>query len=268
MLCWLRQLIQNTVAISWFFLNKRSKVVYFDISSDELFAHTNINVIQKVSNYIEILKQTDLDYIDQLASQSNFWDGTDWPSQYSHLRYILKLGWLIKDIKENGSNNPIQLLQAADNKYIAHPGTARLLVLSYIVPTDRVKIFYVWDNLLDQDPFFCNGHYTEINNPISFLKMFKKSKNFKIKATTLTDKLICEDGDEYAYFKIANDSLKLTHDAYSLDFITCIDSYHWVSSIKHKTFFKDIISFHNNKCVFGEVGFTKINDIWITDDKH
>ena len=38
--------------------------------------------------------------------------------------------------------------------------------------------------------------------------------------------------------------------------------------IKHKTFFKDIISFEGNKCIFGGVGFTKINDIWITDDKH
>jgi hypothetical protein len=267
-LCWLRRLVQNIIAISWFFLNKKSKVVYFDISSDELFAYTDINIIKKVSNYIEILRETDLIYIDQLAAQSNFWDGEDWPTQYNHLRYILKLGWLIKDIKENGTNNPIQLLQSSNNKYIAHPGTARLLVLSYIVPTDRVKIFYVWDSLLDRDPFFCNRPYTEITNPFLFLKMFKKSKNFRIKATTLTDKLICEDGGKYAYFEIANNSLKLLHNTYSLDFITCIDTNHWVSNIKHKTFFKDIISFQGNRCIFGGVGFTKINDIWITDDKH
>jgi hypothetical protein len=266
--CWLRRLFRNIAAISWFFLNKKSKVVYFDISSDELFAYTSVNVIQEVSNYIETLRQSDLNYIDQLALQSDFWDGKDWSPQYRHLRYLLKLGWVIKDIKENGTNNPIQLLQAADNKYIAHPGTARLLVLSYIIPTDRVKIFYVWDNFLDQDPFFCNRPYTEITNPISFLKIFKKSKDFMIKATTLTDKLICEDGGKYAYFEIANNSLKLAHCTYSLDFITCIDPNHWESHIKHKIFFKDIISFDNNKCTFGGVKFTKINDIWITDDKH
>jgi hypothetical protein len=262
------ELIRSAVDLSWFFLNKKSKVVSFDISSSELFSCIDIDIVQEVSNCIELARHTDLDLIDNLARQTNFWSDEDWPAEYDHLRYVLKLGWLIKDIASHGARNPIQLLQSDNNKYIAHPGTARILVLSYILPRDKVKVFYVWDPVLDPEPFFHNQPYKEITNAFTFLSMFNKTNRFEIKATTLNDSLICEDGTEHCYFKIANDSLKRLHTNYSLDFITCLDTNHWFSDIKYKTFFKDIISFHTNKCVFGGVGFTKINDIWITDDKH
>ena len=264
----LTELIHSVVDLSWFFLNKKSKVVSFDVSSSELFSYIDVDIVQEVSNCIELARHADLELIDNLASQTNFWSDEDWPAQYDHLRYVLKLGWLIKNIAAHGAKNPIQLLQSDNNKYIAHPGTARILVLSYILPTDKVKIFYVWDPALDPEPFFFNRPYKEITNAFAFLSMFNKSNHFQIKATTLIDSLICEEGTKYCYFKIANDSLKRLHTNYSLDFITCLDSNHWFSDIKYKTFFKDIISFQGDKCLFGGVGFTKINNIWITDDKH
>ena len=48
--------------------------------------------------------------------------------------------------------------------------------------------------------------YKEITNAFSFLSMFNKSNHFEIKAITLTDSLICEEGTPACYFKIANSS--------------------------------------------------------------
>lgn len=257
--------LKNIFFTIWFFLNKRSKIIIAEIPSEILIAHLDIDPIKFVSDQIDIAKNSNLDQIDKFASTDNFWEGQYWPDKYSHLQYILKLGWLIKDIKETGASNPLQLLQSGNNKYIAHPGTARLLVLSYILPSDKVKIIYVWDTQLDPRPFILDYTYKEIRNPFIFLQQFKKNKNLLIKTTNLTENTICNDSTKYAYFSIAQKGLIKTHNTFCLDLISNIENSHWGTHIKHKVYFKDIITFYDNHCELGGVKFTKTNGLWISN---
>jgi hypothetical protein len=264
-LIWLDGLFTSIKSLIWFFLIKKSELILFEISSAELFSLLDIDPVDAVSNAIELASTYDLDTIDKLASTDNFWNNEDWPQEYENLKYVLKLGWLINDIRKNGINNPIQLIQTNNGKYIAHPGTARTLVLAYLLPREKIKVLYVWNKDLDPNPFFAHIPYHTISTASSFLKMFKKSINFKVKAACLNETTECIDGYKYFYFKLAVDSLKKTHEVFSLNFITFIDDSHWLSKIKHKTYFKDIISFSNNRCRLGGINFNKIDNKWIPE---
>jgi len=260
---WLLGIFESTKSLIWFFLIKKSKIILFEVSPAELFAHLEVDPVQSVSDAINIASTYDLNLIDRLAATDSFWNNEDWPEEYEELKYVLKLGWLITDIKQNGLKNPIQLLQSSNQKYIVHPGTARILVLSYLLPLEKIKVVYVWDNALDQNPFFSNNPYTIIDNTWSFLKLFNKSINFRIKAANLNDSTKCIDGHKYFYFKLAVDSLKNTHTRFNLNFITFIDHNHWISNIKHRVYFKDIINFEKDQCMLSGIKFTKIKDKWI-----
>jgi hypothetical protein len=60
------ELIRSAVDLSWFFLNKKSKVVSFDISSSELFSYIDTDIVQEVSNCIELARHADLELIDKI----------------------------------------------------------------------------------------------------------------------------------------------------------------------------------------------------------
>jgi hypothetical protein len=258
-------IITTIKSLIWFFLIKKSNIVLFEMSSAELFAYLDNDIVNKVSDAITLASKYDLNYIDKLASTTSFWVNEDWPTEYEELKGVLKLGWLTNDIRQNGINNPIQLIQTNNGKYIAHPGMYRSQVLAYIVPTERIKVLYVWDKKLDPNPFFSQLPYQTINNIPDFLKIFKKSINFKIVAAPLNENTECVDGHKYFYFKLTVDSLKKTHEVFNLNFITFIDDDHWFSKIKHKVYFKDILSFNNNDCKLGGINFKRINDKWIPE---
>lgn len=256
--------LKNIFSTIWFFLNKQSKIIIAEVPSAILIAHLDIDPIKFTSDQIELAKNSNLDQIDNLARTEQFWQGRDWPENYAHLHYILKLGWLIKDIKENGVSNPLQLLQSGNNKYIAHPGTARLLVLSYILPSDAVNVMYVWKPSLDPYPFILDFKHREISNPFVFLQQFKKNKNLLIRTVNLNETTVCNDCTRHTYFSIAQQGLAKTHKKFCLDIISTIDNSHWTDNIKHKIYFKDIIKFYDTHCELGGVKFIKTNGIWIS----
>ena len=100
LLIWLDGLVMSIKSLVWFFLIKKSELTLFEISSAELFALLDIDPTDAVSNAIELASRYDLDIIDSQASTDNFWNNEDWPKEYEDLKYILKLGWLIKDIRQ------------------------------------------------------------------------------------------------------------------------------------------------------------------------
>ena len=265
LLIWLNGLSTSIKSLIWFFLIKKSELILFEISSAELFSLLDIDPTDAVSNAIELASRYNLDIIDSQASTDNFWNNEDWPQEYEDLKYTLKLGWLINDIRQHGINNPIQLIQTYNGKYIAHPGTARALVLAYLLPREKIKILYVWNRDLDPNPFFAHIPYQTISTISAFLKMFKKSVNFKVMATCLKETTECIDGHKYFYFRLTVDSLKQAHEVFSLNFITFIDDDHWLSKIKHKIYFKDIIFFKDNYCNLSGINFKKINNKWIAE---
>jgi hypothetical protein len=213
-----------------------------------------------ISSYINIAQYTDLSQYDNLMAEDDTFWSIEEPSHINKsLRYLLKLGWLTNSIRNEGLANPIQLLQSKNNKYIAHPGTARAIVVSYLYPVKTIRCFYVWDKDIDPTPSFLYYPHRIIKSPLSFYKLFdKRSKYFEIFTTTLTEKSTSND-----YLNFAVDALKIVEPHFNLAFLTVKEKYHW-SEIRNQVFFKDIISFpDNNTCILGGVKFNKINNKWI-----
>ena len=244
-----------------FFLTSNSKVIHVELPVDVLKSHLDINVENTVSSYLDIASSIDIETYDNFITEhSVFWENIGSP-QTRALRFLLKLGWLTQDIKKHGMINPMQLLQTANGKYKIHPGAARAIVASYIMPSSTIKCYYVWDSLLDPNPFVLEYPHTVISNPFKFLKLFSKTSKFKIVTTTLT-----EVSTETDTIKPAKDGLVSAHNTFSLNFITTRDSSHWATKIRNKLFFKDIISFPNaDTCILSGVKFIKINYQWIKE---
>jgi hypothetical protein len=218
----------------------------------------DVDVETTVSCYIDLAQHTDLSIYDSFITDED----STWSDKHSErtnaLRYLLKLGWLTLDIKKHGLKNSIQILQSANGKFIAHPGTARAIVASYIHPIDIIKCFYIWDQNIDPDPFVLLYPHKIIRTPRAFFKMFnKRSTLFKISTTQLI-----EQSSKSDYFKLAFDALKTVKPTFSLDFLTVRDPSHW-KDIRNNILFKDIISFSDNDtCILGGTKFTKINNKW------
>jgi hypothetical protein len=257
-------LTKNYYNLFYFFLfNKRSKIVKFQISADLLYAYLHVDPIHVISERIEFARNCNLEYLDSLMSADEFWK-KDWPKEYKPLEYLLKIGWLVEDIRKNGIQNPIQLIQSGPNKYALHPGTARSIVVTYLIPQKSIPVFYVWDTALDPCPFLLDHEYEIVNNYRSFLKMFKRSSSFKILTCRLTETLNCSDGGDYAYFDLAQKNLKRSHGSFDLNFITVQDIGHWQNQIKQTVYFKNLIEFtDDNTCIFAGLCFVKINEKWI-----
>lgn len=259
--------IRNYYNLHTYFYFKKShiSVVSFNISAELLHAFIKGNNIKIVSDLIESARKTDLDKLDHLLSTNEFWN-SNWPSEYNSLRYLLKLGWLINDVRTNGIKNPIQLIPAKDNKFSVHPGTIRILILTYLIPQEKIPVFYVWDKLIDPNPILFENEYTTIESPREFIKLFNKSKKFKVVKARLTETSVCQDESPLSYFEIAHKSLKERVKKFETDFITVMDSAHWKNEIQEKVYFRDIIRFYNNdKCSLSGIEFTKVNGLWIVN---
>ena len=181
-------------------------------------------------------------------------------------RKILKLGWLIQDIKSNGVKNPIQLIKSGQ-KYFCHPGTDRVLVTSYIYPIE-IEGFYLWYRDLDPHPFILDYKHRPINNFIEFLNLFVKNKTFKFYITTLNENLDTSDKDSKqsnAVFDTAKRCFLKTRSKFNYYFITYFDKVQWSETASMSL--GDVIYFINeSECVYGNVKFLKKNNQWIPNN--
>lgn len=254
-----RIFIESIVSLTRFLLTSKSKILYVELPLDVFRKKLDVDAESQVSSYINIAQYTDLSQYDSLISE----DETFWSKESSSfgksLRYLLKLGWLTNDLRNNGLSNPIQLLQSKNGKYIAHPGTARAIVASYIYPIDTIKCFYIWDQDIDPAPPFLYYPHRIIKNPVAFYKLFgKRGGYFRIFTETLTQEPITDE-----YFRFVSDALKTTESKFKLDFLTVRDNYHW-DEIRNRLFFKDVINFPDSTtCFLSGVKFVKVNNQWV-----
>lgn len=261
----LKRRITNSLFVIYFLARRKSKIIKFEIPSEVLMDKSAIDIPELINYYITLAEYTKLDYYDDvILSESTdiFW--TKWATRYStELRTILKLGWLTNEIRTKGIDNSLQLLQSDNGKYICHPGNSRLLVVTYICPQPIVTGFYVWDPDLDPDPFILNYPHRELKNLREITQLYKtKSNRFKIIFSKLAEK----DNNPSCTNLAVNELLKF-NDTFSLDFLTMFDNSHWENNIKGKLFFKDVISFDGNNCIFGGIKFVKCNNKWITYER-
>jgi hypothetical protein len=260
-LTFIKRRVSSFFSVIYFLARGRSKIIEFDIPSAVLMENSAIDISEIVSYYITLAEHTDLSQYDELIMSGEndlFW--TMSPTRYStELRTILKLGWIINEIRTNGVNNSLQILQSSNGKYICHPGTSRLLVVTYICPQPTVKGFYIWNKELDPNPFILSYPHKELKNPIKILSLYKKKSNqFKIRFFKITEK-----DKAQSYTKLAVTELLKFNKTFSLDFITMFDNGHWDNDIKGKLTFSQIISFDQGKCTFGGIPFVKHNNKWI-----
>jgi energy-converting hydrogenase A subunit M len=233
-----------------FFINKKNcRLIFFQVPSNILTSYLDYDIIRTVSDRIENARIGNLDTEDK--------------------QHLIKLGWLIENFKSTPMRNPVQLIMSGE-KYFCHPGTDRILVATYINPVQFINGFYLWYPELDPEPFILDYPHTEIKNIFSFLTKFRYSTSFRFRSVLMTKDLDISDKPlGHAIFSKAKECFLNTKKDFSFSFLTYRDKMHKTSIKKEDIQLKDIIYFPTSEtCLFGGVGFKKINNLWITYDQH
>ena len=211
-------------------------------------AYLDYDVVQAVNRRINSAFDLNLDKIPSTEEEKS----------------ILKLGWLIRDIKNNGVKNPVQLIKSGE-KYFCHPGTDKILVLTYIYPRE-IEGFYLWYKDIDPNPLILDVPHFKIRNFIKFINLFNKSSTFKFYSIEMNKNL--DTGDKNnptvsnAVFRSAKSCFLKTSDNFNYDFITYFDRVQWSSTASMKL--NHVINFVNDsECIYGDVKFLKKNNCWV-----
>lgn len=273
----LRNIILNFYYVIFFFLRKKCKVLYFKLPADVLLPYLEHNVIKTVSlridNALEFLKSG---YSDTKFSKDIISGLTE--SQDNELKKIVKLGWLIRDIRSNGYKNPFQLLNF-NTKYACHPGTDRIIVATYLLPEQKIEGIYLWYTDLEKTSIVLDYEYREIRNPISFLSLFSYNKKFRFKSVQINKDLDTRDCEviefnvlnfrgrfqlrSNAMFSLAKMSFENSYKNYNELFLSFHDNMQW-GQIYNNLTLRDVIHFKSNsECIFSGIEFKKINGIWL-----
>ena len=262
----LKRLFSNYKEIKNFYkIKKNIKVIEFEIPTEILFTHIKYDIFKTVSNLIENARQYNLKEIDKNIF---YYFKNGWPEKLEDLKLLLKLIWLIKNLKKTKIKNPFQLLCCGDH-YMLHPGTTRLLVSCYILPLEKIKGIYIWDEKLDRDPFILNYKHKEIKSPLEFLFKFSFLTPFRIKHLILNEKTDCSDKldreNSNRMFQMAQKCFLNYNENFETPFLTFHQSIHW-EKIKKEFFFQDHIKFENDYCIIEGIKFKKIKNYWIKID--
>jgi hypothetical protein len=253
--------LSNVRTLTKFFNGQSSsQILYFQIPVRELFSYVDLDIFHDVHNYIQAAEHIDLIKLDDQLDQGLQLKDIVSDKNYQEIRALMKLGYLIKDINQNGQLNPIQLiLSSSPGKYLIHPGSVRFLVLAYILETPNlIDVIYCWDNTLDPTPIAFDYDFKKITNTNDFLSLFKQIKdNIVFRQTiTQTSKLT-----KYSRLQSILLRKRLDQQPFSYDFLTLHDA--WEISIEHLVRFKDIIQFESTEiCLVSGVRFRKVNRFW------
>lgn len=237
----LQQFKQNYLVVNNFLKNKTNcKVIFFSIPTEEFFAFQTYDVFQTVSNRIEQFQVADTEA----------------------KRKTLKLAWLTTLEK---FNYPIQLIKS-DEGYFCHPGTDRILVMTYLKPTKYIKGIYLWYPDLDPTPIFLNYKFKELTNVFQVLSKFKPSETLRFKAVQMNKTLDVSDKDpkvSNAMFATAKKYFNKVDPKFNNMFMSWHDNMQWKELSKINT--DDLIKFDGNKCMFGSARLYKNNGKWIKE---
>jgi hypothetical protein len=259
-----KRILSNFKQIKQFYKNKKNtKVIYFEVPTDVIYGHIKYDMFKTVSNLIENAKKYDLNEVDGNIKK---YFNDDWPDDKRDLKILLKLLWLIKDLKKNQIKTPFQLLFFG-NHYMFHPGTTRILVASYLLPQKCIKGFYIWNQNIDNNPFILDYYHEEIKNPLKFLLLFSFFIPFRLKYLRLTEKINCNDSIDFQnnnrMFQMAQNGFLQHKTKFEVDFLTFHQSTHW-NKIKKGFYFRDNLKFHDEEnCTLVGLKFKKINDNWV-----
>jgi hypothetical protein len=249
----------NIIHTVKFFKKKQCKVIFFKVPSSVMYSYIDYDMISYVSN--EIDKAQSL--IEELENTDQ---STNDPLLHNHpLRILIKLSYLINELRHKEMYNPVQLIKSGETKYLCHPGICRITVATYIEPTEFISGFYLWYPAVDDNPFILDYEYWEVTNPFAFLFNFKFNKSLHIEHRRITNNLdVSTDDTTLSGFFTAKRCFDKTIDVYDYQFLTFHDAVHWDAIINSGISLKDIITFKNaTACDLSGIKFKKINNIWI-----
>ncbi len=242
--------------ISWFLFKKRNtSVIFFEIPSSLLLSYLDCDVKNTVSNRINDIKNLDLSNIDK----DKIFNDPDFES----LKKLLKISWLISSLREKGNVNPVQFLQSENGKYFCHPGTDRVLVLTYIDPVETVTGFYIWYRDLDPTPFFLDFDHKIINNPFSFLTKFQFNGTLSFKKVIMNKSLDVSDKiNSNAMFSTSKNCFEKIQKDYCIEFLSYYDSAQW-KELDMNFDVDNYIKISKNEIILADIKFKKLNNVWI-----
>jgi hypothetical protein len=257
----IHHIYKNILAAKTFFKTKENcKVIFFEVPSSILFSYLDYDIVKIVSHRIDQAAKLNLDTVDSELQKAE-------PLEFLRIRKIIKLAWLSVHLQNNKSKNPLHLIKSG-NKYFCHPGTDRVIVLTYLRPTETVKGFYLWYPEIDLHPFVLDYKFKEIKNYFAFLLMFSYGNTFKLRTVQMSDDLDVDDKehmDSNAMFLTAKNCFLKTIKKFNVPFISFHDNSQWIEIEKYK--FKDLIKFEDeNNCVFGGLHFVRSKGSWILND--
>jgi hypothetical protein len=238
----LKQYIKNYLVIRKFLKEKRNcKVIFFSIPSSEFIAYLSYDIIQTVSKKVHQYQQN--------------------PNDYDRKR-IIKLAWLTTQEK---FHNPIQLLKS-DIGYFCHPGTDRVVSMTYLNPTNTVEGIYLWYPEQDPSPIHLLYEHKELTSPFEMLSKFKLSDTLRFKAVDMNPNLDVSDAKteeetSNAMFYTTKKYFNKASDKFDYHFLSWYDNMQW-QEIKSNNE-EMLISFKDNTCNFGNSVLQLKNGMWI-----
>lgn len=243
------QVVNYFHAIRFFLVKKNCKVIHFKVPTAVMVSYLDYDVVGRTSELIEKIRT--------LSPEEK--------QDFEKTRLVLKLGWLIKDIMKRGVITPFHLINSG-SKYHCFQGTTRVLVTTYIQPSDFIEGYFLWYPEMDPNPFILDYEHREITSPIEFVKLFR-FKQTSITYTRLSNDLDVTDGADdkrggFAQFRFAKACFEKTVGTYDVPFITGADREHW-QVIKDLINIDDIIQFKGDECILSNVRFKKINERWV-----
>lgn len=235
----LHQYKQNYLVIRDFLKSKtKCKVIFFSIPTEDFFAFQTYDVFETVNKRV-----------------------TEY-SNGKNIRKALKLAWLTT---LNKFDYPVQLIKS-DEGYFCHPGTDRILVMTYLNPTKFVTGLYLWYPELDPQPVIFNYDYKELKTPLQILRKFKPSETLKFKSVQMNKDLDVSDKDpniSNATFFTAKKYFGKVDKSFDSLFMSWHDNMQWQHIKKYND--NDLIRFDDRGCKFGSTRLKLINGVWIKE---
>lgn len=176
---------QNEINVRKFFhwMNKtnRANIISFNISGLELrnmfdsdpSDHYKSSLIYGLNVIINDYKNVSQESKNafRLTSDQGEWQlggNNDYYSCYQ----LVKILWLIEDLKKVGQEAPMQLIKSIGAQYRCHPGSDKRYAMTLLEQFESIRCFYIHYPELDPNPWHNTYPHKQIETAEEFIDMF------------------------------------------------------------------------------------------------
>ncbi len=285
---------QNEINVRKFFdwMNKtnRANIVSFDISGLELKGlfdsdsadHYSGGLIYGLSELINKYKTV------SQKTKNNFIFNSDqgeWQlggnNDYYNCYQLIKILWLIEDLRKVGQEAPMQLIKSIGAQYRCHPGSDKRYAMTLLEIFDSVRCFYIHYPELDPNPWHNTYPHKKIETVEEFIDMFPMANHSTFGFQHDTVELNGIDGfNTIAHFEpfasssnqvlMKQDNNKIAFQSITVEHLSYKDEIHREQIQAHtellnNIYFEDEKTFWMGDYKFDLVTFKRGDTIWIPE---